>query len=312
MWTLCCALTFLIQSAVPVDDPEPNLVPYATPTIEKAQATRKGKKVNMTLRWTKVSGASNYQLQISKVLTFQRPIIDTKTSKTRHSATGLSPGVYFWRVRATGKAGDGEFTPTQVLDATKTQERVAKLTPKIPASEVEIEPDLLSSPPSAAPVLRLVWLRPEERATTTESEIKIEGVATKGAEVWVGESKPVLVTASFSIGHTLKPGRNDVTLEARLGDLKKSVTRVLYLVDQQKFAQIKEALEALRTQINDIEALRGELTETIQSFETRIKETKDLEAAVELQAELVGIQEARKELEKEVNQQIDALDKMLR
>ncbi len=67
--------------------------------------------VNLTLRWTQVSGATHYHLQIARDSLFNQKVIDDSSLGTNSKEVQLeSKTKYFWRVRARNNAGWSEFS----------------------------------------------------------------------------------------------------------------------------------------------------------------------------------------------------------
>jgi hypothetical protein len=318
---------------------EPEIVVYAPPQIEDALVRRAGKRVTLRLRWSKIEGASTYQVQVSKLLTFTRAVKDTTVKKTLLMAPRLEPAVYFWRVRAIGVAGEGTWSDVQVLDATQSGQRGARKArvAMAPEDEDDLEsPDPVparASAPVSAPVpaaagvagdgadsavadttlpLRLVWRLPLHQSVSTKTPVMAEGVATRGTEVRIGAASPITVTSTFSLPVPLTHGRNDLTLVATLGTQRKSLTRVVFYADPAKLAPIRERFEELRSQLDEIGAIRDELATTMRSLDATLKRAKDQSRATELEAEMTRINEIRREIDAEINNAIADLDKLLR
>ena len=58
--------------------------------------------------WSSVSGATSYHIQVDNNSNFSSPVIDTTTSNSNYTpGSALSPGTYYWRVRASNSCGDG-------------------------------------------------------------------------------------------------------------------------------------------------------------------------------------------------------------
>jgi hypothetical protein len=60
----------------------------------------------LKLSWTKVDGASTYELQLDPTPSFPLPVISTGSRTTYTPPTPLSRGTYWWQVRALDKAGN--------------------------------------------------------------------------------------------------------------------------------------------------------------------------------------------------------------
>ncbi len=299
-----------IEMAVETPAPppfEPEIVAYRAPVIEEAQVVRRGKKVSLRLNWASVNGASSYQTQISKVLTFQRNSQEGVTRKPRFVAKRLSPGVYFWRVRAIGDAGEGAWSDVQVLDATVTGKKskrnlvVADISPetKVTQATQEIE------------AMRLVWQQPRHRAVVTKSPIHVEGVATSGTKLQINTLTPITVDSTFDVAIDLEHGRNELVMTGTLDDQQKTLRRVVYYADPEKLAPIRQRFEELRKQLEEIAAIRGELTETARTLESRLKRTDDKDSIAEIKEEMDHITQIRREIDQEINSALGNLDELL-
>ena len=61
--------------------------------------------------WDGVSGATSYRIQVDDDAGFGSPEIDQATSGTSHTpGSGLTPGTYHWRVRASNACGDSPWS----------------------------------------------------------------------------------------------------------------------------------------------------------------------------------------------------------
>jgi hypothetical protein len=77
-------------------------VPDLLAPIDGAASTNR----KLKLSWTKVDGASAYDLQLDPDPAFPLPVISTGNKTTYTPPTPLSRGVYWWQVRALDKAGN--------------------------------------------------------------------------------------------------------------------------------------------------------------------------------------------------------------
>ncbi len=80
-------------------------VQYAAPTNAQVSVTDK----KPTFQWDAVVGATSYTLQVSKSATFGTLLINRTQSGTSYTYTALASGTYYWRVRANGAFGPGEW-----------------------------------------------------------------------------------------------------------------------------------------------------------------------------------------------------------
>jgi serine protease AprX len=63
--------------------------------------------------WSTVSGATLYRLQVDNNSGFTSPEIDTTTASSDYTSTSaLTPGTYYWRVRASNSCGESSWSAT--------------------------------------------------------------------------------------------------------------------------------------------------------------------------------------------------------
>jgi hypothetical protein len=60
--------------------------------------------------WDSVDSGATYQLQVADNPGFSAPAIDVDTAETTHTATPMSAGTYYWRVRATTACGASDWS----------------------------------------------------------------------------------------------------------------------------------------------------------------------------------------------------------
>lgn len=297
------------DAAAVIVETEPAIVAYSTPVVEELLALRDGERVQIRIRWSKVEGATGYDVQLSKTLTFLRNAVETTVGKPRFVSRPLEPAVYFVRVRAVGDAGTGAFTDAQVLDGTSSGASAREVAAEIP--DASVSPPSLE-PPTTPPLLRVVWRQPESQAVVTTPSVQVEGVATRGAVIRVNEGAPLLVEASFVIAVPLNEGRNTLHLAAELAGQKRHLSRSVYYADPARLAPIRERFEALRKQLAEIGAIRDELTLTIQGLEARVAAARPAGSLGELKQEIERISVIRQEIDREVDKAVDELDHLLR
>ncbi|OGQ89120.1 MAG: hypothetical protein A2289_13085 [Deltaproteobacteria bacterium RIFOXYA12_FULL_58_15] len=209
-----------IEVVKDVELPPPPLPPtyINAPKLKGTKISPAKKRSRVTFQWQKVRRATGYQLQVSRDITFQQLDIKTKTKKPRHQAGPFDPGIHFWRVRAIGPKGASLFTPTQVLDTTlgkKKKQGLRKGKPK---------------PSSETPSTPLIWDRPAELSVFASKVITVAGQAPRGAKLRVGFSQKVECDSTFSLAHTLNPGRNNLTLTAEIDGKISILNRQVFLV----------------------------------------------------------------------------------
>jgi V8-like Glu-specific endopeptidase len=110
-------------------------VPEMLAPLNGAASTNRMLKLN----WTKVDGASAYELQLDPDPAFPLPVISTGSKTTYTPPTPLSRGTYWWQVRALDKAGNASDWSTP-----RSFEIVAGIT----APTVEAPTPLPTEPPA--------------------------------------------------------------------------------------------------------------------------------------------------------------------
>jgi hypothetical protein len=58
-------------------------------------------------RWTEVTAATRYRLTIGTTPAIERPVVDREVQATTASVTGLTDGLYYWRVDVLGRGPGG-------------------------------------------------------------------------------------------------------------------------------------------------------------------------------------------------------------
>ncbi len=94
----------------------------------------------LTFQWNKVSGATNYNLQISTSNTFVSYVVnDTTLTDSISSKSGLSAGTtYYWRVRAKNSAGWGTVSTTASFTTLSVPTAITTVYPASSATGVGI------------------------------------------------------------------------------------------------------------------------------------------------------------------------------
>jgi hypothetical protein len=292
-------------------------VAYESPVLAEPRATRRQNKAALHLRWSAVEGADGYQVQISKTLTFQRPVVETRARKPQWRVR-LQPGIYFWRARAVGEAGEGAWSSAQVLDATPSEGQsrhkpVARARSGLQKAELSASEGLATSAAAKLPAepLEVVWKAPAHRSIVTESPITVAGAATRGSTVQVNSYHPQRVTSTFSFSLPLTHGRNDIVLTSRFGAAQKTLRRVVYYADPSRLAPIRARFEALRNQLDEIGTIRTELVKTARSLESRLDTASDQRVVAEIKIEMQRITHIRRQIDREINKAISDLDGLL-
>ncbi len=80
-------------------------VKYAAPTNAQVSVTDK----KPTFSWDAIAGTTSYTLQVSTSVTFGTLLVNRTQSGTSYTHTELASGTYYWRVRANGTYGPGEW-----------------------------------------------------------------------------------------------------------------------------------------------------------------------------------------------------------
>ncbi|MBN1488227.1 MAG: hypothetical protein JW981_11345, partial [Anaerolineae bacterium] len=112
-----------------------------------------------TFVWTPVDWATSYQIQIDGAPAFTTPVLSQTTPFTYHTAlTGLTPGEYYWRVRA---ANDGSNSPWSEIWRFTIQPKLDSPVLQTPADKSVI---------TTSPLLQFSWL-PVNYATAYQLRI---------------------------------------------------------------------------------------------------------------------------------------------
>ena len=82
-----------------------------TPSLSSPSNGATGVSTSPTLDWSNVSGADSYTLQVDNSSSFSSPNVNTSTTSSQRSVSGLSENTkYYWRVRAKNSCGDGSWS----------------------------------------------------------------------------------------------------------------------------------------------------------------------------------------------------------
>jgi len=85
--------------------------------------------------WSLVSEATSYRIQVDNNSGFGSPAIDTTTSSPNYTpGSSLSPGTYYWRVRASNACGNGSWSSARSVTILSTPAAVSLSSPSNGAS----------------------------------------------------------------------------------------------------------------------------------------------------------------------------------
>jgi hypothetical protein len=89
-----------------------SIVPPSAPVLASPTNGATGVSINPTLSWNASSGATSYQLQLSRSSNFSTTVIDQSgITTTSYAAIGLASNtVYYWRVNASNSGGAGSYS----------------------------------------------------------------------------------------------------------------------------------------------------------------------------------------------------------
>jgi len=94
------------EESFDVDCPTPT-----TPSLTSPSNGSSACDTTPSFDWSSVSGATSYRIQVDNNSSFGSPEIDTTTSSSNYTpGSALSPGTYYWRVRASNSCGDGSWS----------------------------------------------------------------------------------------------------------------------------------------------------------------------------------------------------------
>src|SRR5690606_35625919 len=90
------------------------LPPPSTPVLNAPEDLAQEVPTGASLNWNPASGAQSYQIQVSEDAEFTSTMFDQNgITSTSAVPDGLDFGTaYYWRVRATNTAGDGDWSET--------------------------------------------------------------------------------------------------------------------------------------------------------------------------------------------------------
>lgn len=106
------SLRLFTTQADPNQVPEP---PVAVTLTSPFTGTEGVAKSGATLEWSAIEQVTGYTVQISTVADFSTTLLNVSTEQTSYTITEASiefNTLYYWRVRATNTAGDGEWSAT--------------------------------------------------------------------------------------------------------------------------------------------------------------------------------------------------------
>jgi len=151
--------------------------------------------------WSSVSGATSYHIQVDDNSSFGSPGIDTTTSNSNYtSGSALSPGTYYWRVRASNSCGDGSWSPTWSFTIVSTPAAPSLSSPPNASETDDTTPTFSWSSVSGATSYRIQvdddfgFSSPEIDQTTSSTSY------TPGSELPDGDTYYWQVQASNSCG----------------------------------------------------------------------------------------------------------------
>jgi hypothetical protein len=89
----------------------PGVPRLISPSDQRVIAHEDPSRLKMTLNWEEVSGASRYELEISRTALFTNLLYDAERTQTQVNIDGVEEGDYYWRVAAISQSGNrGPFT----------------------------------------------------------------------------------------------------------------------------------------------------------------------------------------------------------
>ncbi len=88
------------EDYLPADGSSPEVYGLVPPTLASPANGSVQYSSDVSLQWNSVTGAAWYQVQVSTSSAFTSTVVDANVSSTSYTASGLSNGVYYWRVRA--------------------------------------------------------------------------------------------------------------------------------------------------------------------------------------------------------------------
>jgi hypothetical protein len=113
----------LLSAPVPVVSENTILLPTKIPSLPASELTKLSKRGMLKyiasfpeLRWSGVSGADRYEIQVAKTKSFKNEVFTDTATQSHIGWRSPEPGKFYWRVKAEGdKFKDGIFTHTQEI-----------------------------------------------------------------------------------------------------------------------------------------------------------------------------------------------------
>ena len=281
--------------------------PYPAPRLMHVEPRRNVRRVSALLRWVPVPGATSYRVQLSRTVTFSRLLVDRDVTRPRLALPSLKRRVFFWRVRARGPAGDGQFCTARILDASSARRKRRQLV----ATGVQDAPEPDAT--AAAPPGKLVvhWQQPPHRSLVTTRTITVSGTVTHGATVYCGGQRALITDGTFALTLPLRPGRNRLRVEVGLAGQRHRAQRDVYYVQPERLRSIKARFQVLSRQLGELDALGRELSATVSDLEGQIASSADATEAGELRLELRDISVSHQELQHEVQRLLVVIDRLV-
>ena len=191
----------------------------------------------------------------------------------------------------------------QLLDATKTQKHLIK-----PRNSEKFERNQSTLPEQTAintsatnkTPFQILLQQPLDQAWVSANPVIVQGIATNGTHIQIDSEQTTVQGTAFSIPVTLKTGRNEIKLIAKLNNNTQERQRIVYFFPEDKISQVKKRLVFLRNHLKEIEAVQDELSETLKALEGQLQLIQDQKMSAELNAEKSRITQIRKELFQEV------------
>ncbi|MEO1303205.1 MAG: hypothetical protein AAFV36_08500 [Myxococcota bacterium] len=279
----------------------------SAPSIQLADAMRRGRRIKLRLKWSSVKDAERYEVQLSRSLTFAAISFSVTTKKRALTTRAMASGLYFVRVRGLGDGGPGAWSAARAVAARSRGRARYRPLPRLPNRGDKPPQARQKDTPVSPLTLRLT--RAEARILSSAPSIELTGEATKGARV-EANGRSTIATPAFALTVKLEHGRNDVTVSAQRGKERRETKRVVYYADPRQVQKQLSELTALRKQLDELRQLQREIHAASVQVQ-RAQSGASSKEVDELGAELAEIEVLATQLRAEIDRAFEGVQRLL-